>query len=297
MHIFAILFFFLFFTGDPEPLDKSFDPSAMVDALGLKGKAAQTVLEKLEAIQQEALTFHTTRIAKETAFAGRLEENQNIEAFTQELLTLAEKHQKNIDGLAKEIESALDPKTLKRFEKMELPRLAEPGEKVYGMFRRPPSMDDWMKKRMKRRKEREAQAGEKLEFAFDHERHPEIDGGCVNCHTTDKEDAIKEAFADYAGMANMPSMMRRVPEEIPVMDRCMSCHEAVEEGEENTCQLCHPNYKAEQGALNPAYNPFDNLKTGLKAPAFSLPTLDGENFVSVSLLNKEYLVVQFGSST
>lgn len=263
--------------------DRPFDPAAVVKELQLEGVTADRVRERLEAIKDVEQAFVRQRTAMETAFAAGLEVESHINALTARISARAEGEQKKIDALAAEISQFAD--------RVRLPDLTEKGQPIFGRYRRPAP---GQKITDHRRTPKTIESGvilRSLDIAFDHDKHPKLKTGCVECHKTSDESLIEET---YKNRGKSSALLGR-SEQFPTMDNCAECH--YERGAIDDCTLCHPGYRKDKKLFSKRFNPFLRLKNGVPAPAFSLKDVEGKRFSSDSAAGERFLVIQFGSST
>jgi|GEM_PF-6405087 len=271
-------------TVAPRVLDDTpFDPDAVMKTLDLDGPRAGEVRKQLEAIKEVELEFLWQRAIQETTFAAGLGEDNDIDAMTARIAALARKAQKKIDTLADRLTVDISSASL--------PDLVDRGDPLFGRYRRPAPGRAAGAPRSARRTIESGAAPRSLDVAFDHDTHPTLKTGCVECHATNDRGRIEAAYARRPRSGNLLDRDGL----IPTMDDCVECH--YERGAIDDCALCHPGYRKDKRLFSGRFNPFLRLRNGVPAPDFSLNDLEGKRFSSASAKGRQFLVVAFGSST
>jgi len=252
-------------------------------ALGIEDALAEDVREKLEAIKELELEFLRQRATMETIFAAGLDVETDIATMTARIATLAREEQKKIDSLTNRLSIDLAG--------VALPDLFKRGEPLFGRYRRPAAGQPAASRGKARRNIESGMTLRALSVTFDHDRHPKLKMGCVDCHETDDRTRIEEAYARRP----KSSIFIGPSAQIPTMDDCVECH--YERGAIDDCTLCHPDYRKDKKLFSKRFNPFLRLRSGVRAPDFSLKDLEGKRFSPASAKGKRFLVIEFGSST
>ena len=259
-------------TGVFIPEDAPFDPDAVMKALRLDGVQAEAVREKLEAIQEVEHAFLWKRTAMETAFGAGLGDRSDIGALSARIAAIARNEQEKIDALAAEIAMFV--------KEAALPDLEERGKPIFGRYRRPAPGQSAADQGTARKEIASNVILRGLDLDFDHERHPKLKTGCVDCHKTNDQHLIEEA---YGKQGDSRALLGR-SEQIPTMDDCTECH--YERGAIDDCVLCHPDYTKRKKLFSRTFNPFLRLKKGVPAPEFSLRDVERNRFSSTSAKGK-----------